>query len=44
MIYEGCLDGVDEVYGFHQWPTDEMGQVWVKPGPMMYNYKFYVRS
>jgi hippurate hydrolase len=35
MIKEGCLDGVDEVYGCHQWPTGKIGQVWVKPGPMM---------
>jgi metal-dependent amidase/aminoacylase/carboxypeptidase family protein len=21
----GCLDGVDEVYGMHNWPTVELG-------------------
>lgn len=35
MIKEGCLEGVDEVYGFHQWPTGKIGQLWVKPGPVM---------
>jgi hippurate hydrolase len=25
MIKEGCLDGVDEVYGCHQWPTAPLG-------------------
>ena len=25
MIEDGCLEGVDEVYGFHQWPTAPLG-------------------
>lgn len=35
MIEEGCLEGVDEVYGFHNWPTHPVGYCLVKPGPMM---------
>ena len=35
MIEEGCLEGVDEVYGFHNWPTYPIGYCLVKPGPMM---------
>jgi metal-dependent amidase/aminoacylase/carboxypeptidase family protein len=26
---------VDEVYGFHNWPTHPVGYCLVKPGPMM---------
>ena len=35
MIKEGCLDGVDEVYGFHNVPSFEEGQIQVQSGPMM---------
>jgi metal-dependent amidase/aminoacylase/carboxypeptidase family protein len=35
MIKEGCLDGVDEVYGCHQWPTAPLGEIWCKYGPVM---------
>lgn len=35
MIQEGVLDGVDEVYGFHNWPGDEVGKMAVKDGPLM---------
>ena len=30
MVEKGCLEGVDEVYGFHQWPTAPLGQLWCK--------------
>ena len=35
MVAEGVLDGVEEVYGLHNWPGYPRGQVRVKPGPMM---------
>jgi hippurate hydrolase len=35
MIKLGCLEGVDEVYGAHNWPTHKPGTIMVKPGPMM---------
>ena len=30
MVKDGCLNGVDEVYGFHQWPTAPLGELWCK--------------
>jgi len=35
MIQQGCLDGVDEVYGFHNWPVGKFGDLWCKEGPVM---------
>lgn len=35
MIQEGCLDGVDEVYGYHNWPPFKLGAMHVCPGPLM---------
>ena len=35
MISEGCLDGVDECYGYHNWPTFEYGKMSVCAGPIM---------
>jgi len=35
MIKDGCLEGVDEVKGFHQWPTAPLGELWRQPGPVM---------
>jgi len=35
MIEEGCLEGVDEVYGMHNWPTVEFGTLLTKVGPVM---------
>lgn len=35
MIKEGCLDGVDEVYGFHNIPNYDEGDVRVCEGPIM---------
>lgn len=35
MIKEGCLDGVDEVYGYHNFPKFTEGDVRVISGPLM---------
>ena len=35
LIDNGCLNGVDEVYGFHNWPVGKFGDVWCKDGPVM---------
>lgn len=35
MIDEGCLENVDEIYGWHNWPAWPMGGVFVAPGPVM---------
>jgi len=40
MIQEGCLEGVDEVYGFHNWPTIPEGYIAVKDGSMMSQVTF----
>ncbi|MCA8915229.1 MAG: amidohydrolase [Planctomycetes bacterium] len=34
MIDKGCLDGVDEVYGLHNYPQIEVGQISTRVGPM----------
>jgi metal-dependent amidase/aminoacylase/carboxypeptidase family protein len=33
MIQEGCLKGVDEVYGFHNIPNFDEGDIRVCEGP-----------
>ena len=35
LIKQGCLDGVDEVYGFHNWPIGNFGEILCRPGPVM---------
>lgn len=30
MISQGCLEGVNEVYGFHNWPVGKFGDLWCK--------------
>ena len=35
MIKEGCLDDVDEVYGFHNMPQFEEGDIRVIEGAIM---------
>jgi len=35
MLSDNCLEGVDEVYGCHNWPTREVGKLMIKPGPVM---------
>ncbi len=35
MIEDGCLEGVDEVYGIHLWNYQKYGEVGVKEGPIL---------
>jgi metal-dependent amidase/aminoacylase/carboxypeptidase family protein len=35
MIKEGCLKGVDEVYGLHNFPNFTAGEIRVIDGPIM---------
>jgi amidohydrolase len=35
MIADGCLSGVDRIYGIHVWPLLETGTIGVRPGPLM---------
>jgi len=35
MINDGCLDGVDEIYGLHLWNYQPLGEVGVKDGAIM---------
>lgn len=35
MIKEKCLDSVDEVYGLHNIPNYDEGDIRVVPGPIM---------
>ena len=35
MIEDGCLDGVDEIYGIHVWNYQRVGEVGVKDGPVL---------
>jgi amidohydrolase len=35
MINDGCLRGVDEIYGIHLWNYQPYGEVGVKPGPIL---------
>ena len=35
MIKDGCLKGVDEIYGLHLWNYQRYGEVGVKTGPVM---------
>merc|ERR1711966_404895 len=35
MIDEGCLENVDEIYGWHNWPAWQLGKVVVAAGPGM---------
>ena len=35
MVEDGCLDDVDEVYGFHQLGLSHYGELSVIPGPML---------
>jgi len=47
MIKEGCLEGVDEIYGLHNSPNFHEGDIRVKEGCMMAassEVKIYVRG
>lgn len=35
MIEDGCLNGVNEIYGIHVWNYQPIGEVGVKEGPVM---------
>ncbi len=35
MIEDGCLKGVDEIYGIHVWNYQPVGEVGVKDGPVL---------
>lgn len=35
MIQDGCLDGVDVIFGTHLWSTDQVGTITTKVGPIM---------
>lgn len=35
MIKDGCLDGVDAIYGTHLWNPLPLGQIGYRPGPLM---------
>jgi len=35
MIAEGCLEGVDEIYGMHNWPAAPLGALRTISGPCM---------
>lgn len=35
MIQEGCLEGVDEIYGWHNWPAIKFGQAICPSGIVM---------
>lgn len=35
MIEDGCLEGVDEIYGFHNRPMFKEGIISTKPGAVM---------
>ncbi len=35
MVDEGALEGVDEIYGLHNWPTAPLGSLRVVDGPTM---------
>lgn len=44
MVDEGVLDGVDEIYGLHNWPAFARGEVRVCAGPIMAQvYEFETR-
>lgn len=35
MIQDGCLNGVDEIYGIHLWNYQKYGEVGTRPGPVL---------
>jgi amidohydrolase len=47
MVAEGALDGVDEVYGLHNWPGCPKGELRVISGPIMaqiHTFEVHVRG
>jgi len=41
MIEDGCLEGVDEIYGWHNWPAWPLGCLVVSSGPVMAHSCFF---
>lgn len=41
MIWEGCLDGVDEVYAWHNWPAWPLGELRVSAGAVMAHESYF---
>ncbi len=35
MIEDGCLDGLEQIYGIHLWNYQALGEIGVKEGPVM---------
>ena len=35
MIEDGCLEGVDEIYGIHLWTYQKTGEIGIKAGPIL---------
>ncbi|WP_102692049.1 M20 metallopeptidase family protein [Rummeliibacillus pycnus] len=35
MIKDGCLEGVDVIFGTHLWSTEPLGNIMLKEGPLM---------
>jgi metal-dependent amidase/aminoacylase/carboxypeptidase family protein len=35
MVKDGCLDGIEEIYGYHNIPDFDEGDIRVIPGPIM---------
>lgn len=35
MIEDGCLEGVDVIFGTHLWSTEPLGNIMLKSGPLM---------
>ena len=35
MIEDGCLEGVDVIFGTHLWATEPLGRISIKDGPIM---------
>lgn len=35
MIEDGCLEGVDVIFGTHLWATEPLGKILIKDGPIM---------
>jgi amidohydrolase len=35
MIEDGCLEGVDEIYGIHLWNYSEFGEIGCRPGAIL---------
>ena len=41
MVADGALESVDAIFGLHGWPSLRVGQIGVKPGPLMASADFF---